>query len=70
MKLCDYKTGEVIRDATRTEARLSARAARFDSGAGVIEIEGQLCYVDGPCPDCDAWDCVCTTKPQQNAGGD
>lgn len=57
--LRDLKTDKPIREATRTEARLSARAARFDGGYGAIEVDGVSCYVDEPCPDCDAWDCVC-----------
>lgn len=59
MNLCNYQTGETIREATEDEARKSARVARRDGGAGAIEVGGVLCFVDGPCPDCDRWDCVC-----------
>jgi hypothetical protein len=70
MNLCDYLTGEIIREATRTEARLSAHAARYNGGTGVIEVDGRLCWVDGPCPDCDAWDCVCPEKSDRYFGTD
>lgn len=59
MNLCNLQTGEIIRKATKAEARWSARAARYDGGIGSIKVDGVTCYVDGPCPDCDAWECVC-----------
>jgi hypothetical protein len=45
--LNDYKTGEVIRPATPEEARASAEAAERDGGAGVIEVDGRSCFVEG-----------------------
>ena len=45
--LCDYQTGESIRPATADERAESIDAARHDGGAGVIEIDGRLCYVEG-----------------------
>ena len=59
MKLCNLQTGENIREATTDEARASARAARSDGGHGAIEVGGVICWVDGPCPDCEHWDCIC-----------
>ena len=45
-KLCDYKTGETIRDATEDEARESSEQAERDGGRGVINVDGRSCYVD------------------------
>lgn len=59
MKLRNLQTDEHIREATIDEARASARAARSDGGHGGIEVDGVICWVDGPCPDCGYWDCVC-----------
>jgi len=47
MNLCNYTTGNVIRTATATEYRASLEAARVDGGAGVIEVDGESCYVEG-----------------------
>jgi len=43
--LYDYKNGEPIRPATATETAASYEAARYDGGAGVIEVDGVSCYV-------------------------
>jgi hypothetical protein len=45
-KLCDYATGETIREATADEARASREAAEHDGGAGVILVDGRRCYVE------------------------
>lgn len=45
--LCDYQTGDSIRPATAEERAESIEAARYDGGAGVIEIDGRRCYVEG-----------------------
>ena len=45
-----YDTGEELRDATPAELAESVEAARHDGGAGVIEVAGVRCYVDGPAP--------------------
>ncbi len=44
--LCDYRTGDRIRNATAAEADASREAAITDGGAGVIEIDGVACYVE------------------------
>ncbi len=44
--LCDYNTGDTIRPATAEERAESLEAARYDGGAGVIEIDGRSCYVE------------------------
>ena len=44
--LCDYRTAETIRPATAEERAESLEAARYDGGAGVIEIDGRSCYVE------------------------
>lgn len=44
--LCNYKTGEVIRPATKDEAAASRAAAERDGGAGVIEVDDVSCYVE------------------------
>jgi hypothetical protein len=41
----DYQTGDVLRPATEDELRSSIDAAQRDGGAGVIEIDGRLCFV-------------------------
>ena len=43
--LCDYETGEEIREATAEEQKESTEAADTDGGAGVIRVEGRRCYV-------------------------
>lgn len=45
-----YDTGEELRDATPAEHAASIEAARHDGGAGVIEVDGVRCYVEGPAP--------------------
>lgn len=44
-KLCNYKTGETIREATEEETQESREAAESDGGRGVIEVDGVNCYV-------------------------
>lgn len=46
MKLMSYTTGETLRDAMRSEAIASLEAAARDGGVGVIEIDGESCYVE------------------------
>ena len=58
-----YDTGEELRDATPAELAESVEAARHDGGAGVIEVNGVRCYVDGPAPliswrELQLWDLV------------
>lgn len=43
--LTNYKTGDVIRPATRDELRLSKAAAKRDGGRGVIMVDGVSCFV-------------------------
>lgn len=45
--LYNYQTGERIRPATAEEGADSIDAARLDGGAGVIEVDGVPCYVEG-----------------------
>src|SRR5690606_33646147 len=45
--LNNYGTGETIREATMEEMLRSIEAAANDGGAGVIEVDGVRCYVDG-----------------------
>jgi hypothetical protein len=45
--LHDYTTGEYIRAATQSETADSIAAAKFDGGAGVIDVDGRFCYVVG-----------------------
>lgn len=45
--LMDYVTGESIRPATAEEAYRSTNAAAKDGGAGVIDVDGRRCYVEG-----------------------
>ncbi len=44
--ICNYRTGDWIRNATAAEADASREAAITDGGAGVIEIDGVACYVE------------------------
>ena len=44
--LIDYRTGETIRTATAAELAASISATQHDGGAGVITVDGRLCYVD------------------------
>lgn len=46
-RLCDYRTGDVVRAATRAELAASRRAAKADGGRGVIQIDGLSYYVEG-----------------------
>jgi hypothetical protein len=43
--LFNYSTGEEIREATAEELALSIEAAEIDGGSGVIEVDGESCYV-------------------------
>jgi len=47
--LCDYKTSDSIRPATREEwlASRRAEASNIGGGTGVIEVDGQSVYVEG-----------------------
>src|SRR5690606_28269925 len=45
--LNNYETGETIREATLEELLRSVEAGQTDGGAGVIEVDGVRCYVDG-----------------------
>lgn len=45
--LNNYSTGETIRMATLDEMLRSIKAAGRDGGAGVIEVDGVRCYVEG-----------------------
>lgn len=45
-RLCDYRTGDVVRVATVGEWERSVAAAEQDSGRGVIEVDGRSCYVE------------------------
>ena len=40
-----YATGSEIRNATDVELAASIEAAKHDGGAGVIEVDGESCYV-------------------------
>jgi len=44
--LCDYETGETIREATEQEMSDSIAQALRDGGAGVILVDGRSCYVE------------------------
>lgn len=44
--LNDYRTGKVIRKATKKERDASKKAAKADGGAGVIKVDGQSVYVE------------------------
>jgi hypothetical protein len=45
--LCDYETCDILRVASEQERKDSVNAARDDGGAGVIEVDGRLCYATG-----------------------
>jgi hypothetical protein len=45
--LHDYLSGRFLRPATETETAKSIDAAHHDGGAGVIEVGGVKCYVEG-----------------------
>lgn len=45
--LNNYETGETIREATLEELLRSVEAGQTDGGAGVIEVDGVRCYVEG-----------------------
>lgn len=45
--LMAYDTAETIREATEAETEASIEAAKRDGGAGVIEVDGRRCYVEG-----------------------
>lgn len=45
--LCNYQTGERIRPATEEELADSEAAAQYDGGAGVIDVDGVSCFVEG-----------------------
>ncbi len=44
--LCNYRTGESIRPATEAEQDESIAASQTDGGAGIIEVDGVICYVE------------------------
>lgn len=44
--LIDYATGDAIREATEQEFRESMEAAQHDGGAGVIDVDGRLVFVN------------------------
>lgn len=52
MDLMRYSDATTIRAATIDEAWASVYAAESDGGAGVIEVDGVDCYVEGD-PPCD-----------------
>tara|TARA_R110000868_G_scaffold145032_1_gene364860 strand:+ start:186 stop:323 length:138 start_codon:yes stop_codon:yes gene_type:complete len=43
--LTEYRTGRTIRTATASELALSIAAAELDGGAGIIVVDGVLCFV-------------------------
>ena len=45
--LVNYQTNETIRAATHEEMTRSVEQAKRDGGAGVIEVDGVPCYVQG-----------------------
>lgn len=45
--LMTYDTAETLREATEAETAASIEAAKHDGGAGVIEVDGRRCYVEG-----------------------
>lgn len=45
--LHDYRTGDYLREATQAETDESIAQAEDDGGAGVIEVDGRRCYVQG-----------------------
>lgn len=46
-RLMDYETGATIRPATAEEQAAGREQTRRDGGAGVIEVDGRRCYVEG-----------------------
>lgn len=44
--LIDYATGDAIREATEQEFHASMEAAQHDGGAGVIDVDGRLVFVN------------------------
>ena len=44
--LRDYRTNAAIRPATADELRDSIETAKRDGGSGVIDVDGQSCYVE------------------------
>lgn len=44
--LCDYVTGEFLREATISEVIESIEAGEIDSGVGAFSVDGRTCYVD------------------------
>ena len=71
--LCEYKTSNVIRAATREEwlASRCAEASNIGGGTGVIEVDGQSVYVEGGCELSDVRSCQKTTanpSKRRNAG--
>jgi hypothetical protein len=46
--LRDYETNDFIRPATSAELEASILAAEGDGGAGVIDVDGRSCWVEGP----------------------
>tara|TARA_Y100000593_G_scaffold48028_1_gene90805 strand:- start:2403 stop:2984 length:582 start_codon:yes stop_codon:yes gene_type:complete len=57
--LCNYDTGELIREATFAEIIESRQAATSDGGAGVIKVDGVSCYVEGDA-DPELEICICS----------
>lgn len=51
MNLINYRTGEVIREASIAEAIESITASNGAGSAGVIEADGLDCYVDASADD-------------------
>ena len=47
MNLVNYNTTAILRPATLAEYKASLDAATRDGGAGVIEVDGVSCYVEG-----------------------
>lgn len=45
-RLVDYRTTEIIRPATAEERAACLETARYDGGAGVIDVDGRRCYVE------------------------
>ena len=46
--LCDYRSGDRLRHATREEAGASEAQAAYDGGRGVVAVGGRDVYVEGP----------------------
>ena len=49
--LMDYATGECLGPATPAQQLASIEAAKRDGGAGVIDVDGRACYVEGSADD-------------------